>query len=198
MPVVNTNLYQQCELPISDLAYTATIPVPPTELLYNSFTVDGVEGASNEMAADGTTPISFRYTVPAGKVAIPGRVIFEIMDQIIQFEFFAGLGVELTNGILICIRDVDDTILVDFTHGEPFHATHDFVLLSGGDVTVLQTGLGVDPDFVAVRWTLSRAGYVPYMTAGQSFEILIQDNLAALSHFHAFIQGRVVSEVFDT
>jgi len=193
MPHVNSNLTDAIALPIKDYTYSATIPIPPAEMLYKSFTVDGADQGSIDMAVDGTTPISFRYTVPEGRIALPHRVIFALMDINIQYEFFAGLGAVLANGIQIRLLDTDDSVLLDFTNGVPIKSTHEFVVLAGGDVNILQTSLGVDPDMVGIRWTLDKTGYVPYLTAGQSFEILISDNLAAVDHLHAFVQGRVVS-----
>lgn len=194
MPLSNKNLVEQIELPIRDMAFTAVLPIPAAEMLYKSFTVDGAEGGGIDMNINGSsTPVSFRYVVPAGKVAFPHRVVFALGDQNIEYMNFAGLGAQLTNGIEIRLLDTDDTVLTDFTNGTPITATREFVMLAGGDVNVLQTGVGQDPDFVAIRWTLSKAGYVPYLKAGQSFEILIQDDLLLVENLRAFVQGRVVS-----
>lgn len=194
MPLVNLDLAQHIELPLKNVGHSTLTPIPPTDLLFKGFTVDGAPGGSVDMNVNGSvTPVSFRYTVPAGKIALPFRVVFALADVNIEYLKFAGLGLVLTNGIHVHILDTDDSVLLDFTNGTPIKSTHEFTVLAGGDVNILQTGLGQDPDFVAVRWTLGNTGYVPYLKAGQSFEILINDDLLLVDHLHAFVQGRVVS-----
>jgi hypothetical protein len=160
-------------------------PVPPGEALYEFFRTSA---NAYDMA---TTAGSYRITCPAGKMLLPSRVLWTLEDVNITYFDFAGLGAALTNGILVRIADSGDNVLLDFLDGVPIKTTADFARLAGGDIGKVVTSAGVDPDLVVARWSLFKAGFVPWMVEGDYFEIKTQDTLSNLDVFHAVIQGRV-------
>ena len=176
--------------PDFDRVWSSPQPSPPNELLFAHLTLNG-DGSTIDMAVDGTTPKKFRYVCPADKVALITRVLMHLHDIDIQYEYFAGLGVALTNGLTIKIHDADDTVLKDFTNDHPFKHTAQFSMLAGPDIPILSSAVGNDPDVLAMRWTLAKSGFSPLLTAGQYFEVVVQDDLQGLSHFEWIIHGRV-------
>jgi hypothetical protein len=174
-----------------DMVYTSPIAIPPTEILVKNLA--NIVGGHHDLNVDGSsTPQSFRYTVPAGKVFIWSRSVIHISDTNVEYHNFAGLGTTLTNGIGVYIKDTNDAILTNFMNGEMLNATVQFAHLAASDFERVQSGIGVDPDLLVLRWSLSKSGFVPYLTAGQYVEFLIQDDLTGLDEFHVVVQGRLV------
>ena len=178
--------------PDFDREFTAPQPCPASELYFRMFTLNGA-GADTDMAVNGTTPKSFRVTAEAGKRVLIQRINFTFADVNVEYQFFAGFGAALSNGITIKIFNAADVEQVDFFDAAgSLKVTGDFSLLAGPDVPILKSGIGGDPDFLAIRWTLAKTGYVPILEAGDYMEIKIQDDLTGLSHFECMAHGRIV------
>ena len=144
------------------------------------------------MLVDGSsTPVGFRYTVPENKIGIISRVMTHIVDAGMTWTEFAGITA-LINGLAVKAFDVDDSLLIDFLDGRTIQDNTDWVHLAGLD-GILRTSVG--PDLFAVRWTLAKTGYAPYLLEGQYFEVLVQDDLSTgIDRFEMIIQGREVQE----
>lgn len=175
----------------AEVGLTSILQVPLDNLLYKNFR--RTDDQSRTLAVDGTGvgggPFDFRVTAPARKIYIIYRVIFQITDQDIAYEHFAGLGLVLANGIGVTGHDSDDTELIDFMDGQPLDATREFAHLAGIDFKKTQSGIGQDPDVVAVRWSIFKAGAVPRLTPGQYLQLKVQDDLSDIVLFNAIVQG---------
>jgi hypothetical protein len=166
-------------------SFTSPQIVPPGEMVYALFRT-GAD--AYDMA---TTAGEYRYTVPAGKIFLPSRVLWVVTDVNITYHEFAGLGAALTNGITVKMYDAGDNLLLDCLDGVPIKTTADFARIAGGDIGKVVTSAGVDPDTVVVRWSLFKTGFVPYLLEGEYFEIKTQDDMSGLDVFEAVVQGRL-------
>jgi hypothetical protein len=171
--------------------FSADQPIPPEEYLLGHLTLNG-DGSTFNMAVDGTTPKNFTYTVPDGKVCVVRRAIFICVDASMQYSNWFGFGSTLTNGCRLQFSH-DGSTFFDFID-HPLQKTYDFIDLAGGDVNILQSGVGPEDDVMAIRWTLGRAGYVPLFREGAVLRMRIEDNLTAMTDFQIVIQGRVCDE----
>lgn len=149
------------------------------------FIFSGVKnGAAIEMNVNGSsTPVSYRYTVPADNRVYLYRVNFIMLDASITAAKFGGVA-SLTTGITIKLKNSSDALLLDFLDGQTIQNNTEFGLLAGVDVNI-----GPGTDSLGVRWTINNAGGSLYMESGDYLEILIQDNLTGLTSFQAMLQG---------
>ena len=173
--------------PFVDRVFTSPQIVPVQEMLFRSLRDSA---GSSDLRVDGSvTPVSFRYTVPTGKIAIISRMLTHIVDSGMQWQEFAGITA-LTNGLTIKALDVDDSVLLDFIDGNTIQNNGDWSHVAGSD-EVLQLSAG--PDLLAIRWSLFKTGFVPFLEEGQSFEVLVQDDLSTgIDVLSILIQGREV------
>lgn len=158
---------------------------PPEKFIYSMLRDD----ASFEMAVNGSlgSPVIFEYVAP--EPVLMSRINLQINDILPTADKFGGIAA-LTNGVLIQIRDTDDTTLIDFSDNIGIKANHDFVLLAGIDVDIVSGG-GVG--LVAVRFTVSKAGNLLRLETGQKFVLVVRDNLTGLDSFEAMVQGVTVA-----
>jgi hypothetical protein len=162
----------------------------PGESLFTHFTLDGA-GVSNDMAVNGASVAqSFRYIVPTAKVARIARICGHMIHLTGAWapNTFGSLS-ELANGCIVRAVDSDDSVLEDFTDGDPITSNAEWSDLLGPDAFV-----DIDKaKMIPFRWTLTQAYTEPLiLTAGQYMEILIQDNLSAIDEWHLMIQGKLV------
>ncbi len=146
--------------------------------------------SSAEMNVLGTlgTPVPFSYVVPADFRAVFTRLTVELLDATVDPGIFGGIGV-LANGLEITTRTAADAEIVDYTDGLNIRRNGDWALLAGID-SEPDTAVGPNPDLWSVRWTFSKSFTEPMeLTAGQSFRILVQDDLTTLDLFHCMLQG---------
>ena len=136
------------------------------------------------------TPGKFRVVCPAGRKLAVVRINFSMVDGAMGYGKFGGVTA-LSNGLLIQAIGADnETVLVDFTDGEPIHTNEDFSLLAGVDAFAHPTA---GDDFMPIRWTL-HSGVIGacLLTEGQSIQIHVRDALNSLTTFQAMLQGRLI------
>ncbi len=143
-----------------------------------------LDTAAIDMAVDGGTPVTYKYTVPADKVLYLKRGFLVIEDGNVAFipGNFGALGAALTNGVSVGVtpsggprveienwktnRQVRDTM---FDFDQQFKS---------------------DGAYVG-RWTFAKdlnfAGMV--LGAGDIFDFVIQDNLSTLDYFSFRLKG---------
>jgi hypothetical protein len=131
-------------------------------------------GGSIEMAVDGSTPVEFRYTVPANTTVVLYRCNIIIRDLgITPFRF--GALTALTNGLKIEIFNAADALLKSFTVDATIKNNAEFGNLAGVDTTI---DSGAGGDALYVRWTIANSGAAVKLTAGQYFQVTVQDNIS--------------------
>ncbi len=152
------------------------------------FTFARNEADSLEMNVDGTTPVNFDVS-PDGDCEI-ARIMFQLQNSNIHPDTFAGLSA-LSNGVKVQCVEADGTLVTDFLDGLTLKSDIDFGLLAGVDTPIL-AGVGNGDDILHVRWTLRRAtaGKSLELTGGRILRFTVQDNLAALTQFRIFAQGK--------
>lgn len=144
---------------------------------------------SDDMNVDGSiTPVTFSYTVPADRIFELWRINWHIIDESIRADGFGGLTV-LTNGMLLRIVKANEDVELDFTDGAPIKRHSEFSHLAGIDLFPDTTGVGQAEDALSIRWTIARAGRTMLLTAGQSIEFVVRDDIDGLTHFQAMVQG---------
>jgi hypothetical protein len=182
----NRNLAQHLRVSLAR-TFTAHQLIPPEELWFSHFSLNGA-GEAHDMNVDGSvTPQLFLCVVPEGKVLLASVVGFHMIDAGITPQGFGGLS-ELTNGLLFHIHDVGGAVIAPIIDAVPIKRTLDFAHFGLGD---LRIGGGAD-HMTAKLDFLSSVGYVIYMTAGQYFAVHVRDNLTGLMHFEALVTGRLV------
>jgi hypothetical protein len=143
-----------------------------------------LNGASNDMAVDGTTPVDFSYTVPAGKILRLSRIMIYLQSAgAMSSEKFGDL-VALSNGVSII---VDGSTLVTWKDNIDILTT---MFDAPG-----YANLGKETRTLGGRWTLSKeTGDQVDVHAGKQVIARVSDNLSTLDHFRMTIGGRLVSE----
>ncbi len=146
---------------------------------------------SPDMNINGSsTPVVFRYTVPAGWSALIHRLNFVMIDNAaMNGHEFGGIGGGLTNGLLIRLENPDNSERRDLLDGVTIKRNGDFATFAGVDVVHAGGNRGL-----GIRWTWSKAtGGVPILLrSGQSVAIEVQDDIRGLLRFNAGVQGLLV------
>ena len=142
-----------------------------------------LDGSTIDMNVDGSsTPVDYKYTVPAGKSLTLERILF-YMDDATAFSptTFGGISA-LTNGVDVIIAG---STIVNWKENEDIVCTcFDFVGYPN---------FGKESSSGAGRWTMRRSFGEPLIVrAGEEVIFRISDNLTGLTHFRAHIQGRLV------
>tara|TARA_R110000824_G_scaffold143199_11_gene310797 strand:- start:304 stop:834 length:531 start_codon:yes stop_codon:yes gene_type:complete len=164
------------------LGTTAAYPFLPEKFVF-SFLKDD---STIEMNVNGaSTPVSYKYTAPAGKRVYVYRVNMMMLDASVTASKFGGVA-SLTTGITVKVKNSADTELLDFLDGQTIQNNTEFGLLAGTDINV-----GSGADGVNIRWTLASAGGSLILESGDYLEVLVQDNLTGLTSFQAMLQGIV-------
>jgi hypothetical protein len=144
------------------------------------------DGSTVEANVNGSSAAAtYKYTVAAGDLLELERMLIYIKDFGKFDADLYGNGAILTNGILITIERADGSS-VDLVDGEPVKTNAHWAALCH-DLVFHDTGTG---DVVATaRWTFARAGGPLVLEAGDSIEVVIQDNLTVLTGHRFQIQG---------
>lgn len=144
------------------------------------------DGASSDMAVDGTTPVEFDYQVPAGERFDLERINIVITDTNITNDKFGGITA-LTNGLTVEVIESDGTTLAfDFTADKKIRTNTDFAFFAGSDTEIFGSGL---VDAVLVRWTISKAGAPLRLDRQQYLRVTVSDNLTGLTSMGIMVQG---------
>ena len=147
-----------------------------------------LNGGSNDMGIDGTTPVSFTYTPPSGKDLILGRVmIYYSAASAFSEEKFAN-QTALANGVEMNLGGV--TI-------ETWKDNID-VITAMFDLNNVGKTFTKEDKSLAGRWSFYKVSGNTHgmdIINGQTVEIKIQDNLSNLTYFRAKIQGLLMDAV---
>lgn len=150
-------------------------------LFYNQhewLTVFLRNAGSREMAVVGDpTPVVFKHVIPSGfDCLVHGITMVMVGALAMRADQFGSKGGELTNGILLDMRDPDGVIIRDFLDGETIVRNGDFSLFSGEDTNILggERGISVHWD-----WSDNLDGSFILMPSGYSFNATIQDDLTS-------------------
>jgi hypothetical protein len=145
-----------------------------------------LNGANEDMSVDGSTPVEFSYTVPAGKEAKLTRGFVTIEDGATEFSpgDFGAISGALSNGVEVSITPSGGAkvVLETWTTNREIRNTmFDF------DNEFRTAGAYVG------RWTfgkdLGNSGIS--LTAGDKFSILVQDNISALTYFSFRLKANI-------
>lgn len=146
-----------------------------------------LDSAAVDMAVDGSTPVEYSYTVPAGKKVKFTRGFITIEDGVSAFlpGNFGALSA-LTNGLQVSITpDGGSEVVLELwkTNREIRNSMFDF------DQQFKSDGAYVG------RWTFSKdlhnGGFS--LNAGDKFSIIVQDNLTGLDHLSFRVKGNIES-----
>ena len=145
---------------------------------------------SEDMTVNGSiTAVVFEYQVPSGKMAEVYSFHVDIVDTAVNWDEFAGLGGDLTNGVKMEVIDKDgSTVLLDFTDGSNVKSNTHWSHFAG--VTVLQPGTGDDALHARGHFK-EQCGSPVVLSEGQYFRVTIQDNLTGVTHFECMIHGMI-------
>lgn len=169
--------------------FSSPQPVPAAELLVSALSEAGA-GENYDMNVDGSlAEVQFRYTVPAGKVALIQCVRFVISDNGIQPDEFGGLGGPLTNGCLFHVHNPDDSHALEIVDALPIKTNMELARLGE-----LQERIGgTATDTLQVCWLPEESsGYVPILTEGMYLAFHVRDDLTGLFFFQAIVGGRII------
>lgn len=182
----NLNFAQDLE-PRLDRSFVSPQPVPASDLKFHAVKTPG---GSPNLAVAGSlgSPVACRYTVPGrGKAYMLLRARFVIRSTTLRPDRLIPTAA-LANGILISIRDAQDNVV--FGQAVPFRTFADLLTLAGGEVTIWSSFFG--GSVFAFEWPVDQLGIVPLLAPGESFEVLIRDDLTTLTDFKVVITGRMV------
>lgn len=145
-------------------------------------------GGSREMNVNGSsTAVNFDYVVPANDEAYIARCNILMLDATPIPTEFGGVAA-LSNGILIQVLDDGGSVLKGFNDDDPIIDNNEFNGLAGTDVEYVN---GTGDDSVITRWTLQRhsGGPLLRLRAGETFRVIVRDDLTGITRFRWAIQG---------
>jgi hypothetical protein len=161
----------------------------PQSALYQLFSTEGHGGGTTSWVGAANT---YKILAPPDTelVLIRMNVYLEDNGQFRGDRY--GSTAALSTGIKIKVLDADGTtVLKDYTDGWAIKKIGHWGLLAGVDVhgTDYTTGNNT----WLVRWTMAKAGQEVSLFPGQSFQVIVADNLgvggAALEEHFAQMQG---------
>lgn len=170
--------------------YTLTLDSP----LEYAFTTGGIVSLTEHDAAiDGSgTPVAYHITPPAGVEWDVVRVMFYIEDSTAMDDGLFGGAAALTNGIVLRLKDgIYHNIFNAKTNGEFAQRAYDRSYISkppagtGHSMVVRRTFGGQSKNGVTIRLDGD---------SGDDLELIVQDDLTVLDHFHILAQGHVVTD----
>ena len=150
----------------------------------NYFSEYVTDGATIDMAVNGTTPVVYSYTVLPNTEVTINRGFFVIEDGAVAFNpgNFAALGASLSNGVEISITHLGSSkiVLENWkTNRQVRDTMFDF------DQTFKTDGVYTG------RWSFTKdlisRGFI--LNEGDKFEIKIQDNLSGLDYMSFKLKG---------
>lgn len=167
-------------IPVSIAATVATSTVVEIDpaLVINEYVLNG---GSNDMGIDGTTPVTFSYAPPSGKNLRANRAIMYMESSGAMDSTKFGDLTALTNGVQI---KADSEVLANWQDNVD-------ILTNMFDLTPAGETFGKLTRTLVGRWTFTKdtSGLGLLVPDGQSFDMVIRDNLAALLIFRMKIKG---------
>lgn len=154
----------------------------------NEFIYEFIENDAGVQAMAQVTGTEFHFK--PGPPSVLHLANFYLQDFDIRPECFGGIA-ELTNGLIITVKNAEGTVLQDFgTVASPITKHNHFGYLGGVDLQIFG-GPGSD-DVVLIQWhfddTTGQDAGLPIPSNG-SFNVLIQDDLSDLTEFRCQVQG---------
>lgn len=164
-------------------------PVPTP--IYRYLDVNG-DGSGNENVNGNYSSAEeiFYIQPPAGQVFRIERMIVNLRDGSgFRADKYGKINNGLVNGIELRIQNDEGTV-VNLTNGINIKTNGDWAGVCY-DATLYKEGSG--DDYLAVRWTFSRAGY-PLRLVGDNnerLELVVNDDLSDLTHHYFQVQGYI-------
>ena len=140
-------------------------------------------GAYN-LNANYATPTAFSVTVPAGETYNLARMLVFIEDNPGMDIQRYGNITALTNGVSFTATIGGETIVFD--GGVPVKTNGGYKALCY-DAQIDDTGAG--NDVFGARWTFTNYGGPLVLAEGDSFEVILEDNLTGLTTHSFFVEG---------
>jgi hypothetical protein len=146
----------------------------PENAIYQLLSTDGHGGGTTSWVGAANT---YKILAPPDTELVLVRLNVYLEDNG-QFRGDRyGSTAALSTGITIKIFDTDGTtVLQNFTNGFAIKKIGHWALLSGVDVE--GTNYTTGNNTWLVRWTLAKAGQEISLFPGQSFQVIVADNLA--------------------
>ena len=145
------------------------------------------DGAETNMAVNGSvTPVKYRYTVPANKQVFLHEMRIFGTDGKYNPQTFFGETI-LTNGVLARFIDENDAVTFDLTAGVPVRLTSQFAIQ--GDMQIVHDQIGTN-DLAIFSWKTQPGDFI-HLHAGESVEMVIQDDLSPLTILIAAVRGLI-------
>lgn len=150
-------------------------------LAANHVTEYVLNGGSNDMAVDGTTPVTFSYTPPAGKDFKLHRMMLYLETSTAMDSIEFGNISVLSNGVQINVAGENLTTWKDNID----------MLADMFDLDQAGEAFGKVTRTLSGRWTFAKdvTGKALLIPDGQSFDVVIRDNLSTLSIFRLKVKG---------
>ena len=145
------------------------------------------------MALDGLDPTkAFDYVVPLTDM-------FELVRITLESENNAKADIDgfftravLANGCLIQVLDINGNVIQRFgTDDHPIKDTAGWGILSGVDSVSDSTG---GESRHNVRWTVANAGASMKIMPGNTFRVIVRDDLSGIGSMHMMLQGLMHKE----
>jgi len=160
-------------------------------------TDDGLVGDGSNMNAnvDGSTPVPFYAGPPAGKDWLIWRMLVMIKDNAnITADNYGGIDILTAgNGVTLKVREgPTGKEILDLTDNHAIKSNAEWGVFC---YDIAPHTFGSGDNYVLVRWTFAKAGEPLRLSSVRSEKLvlLVQDNLAALTGHHFFIEGQEVN-----
>jgi hypothetical protein len=143
---------------------------------------------SPEMNVDGSTPVLFKWQVPATRTFNLARFNWVFTDTGMRNGQFGGMVGPLTNGLQLGVWDSSDTLIKDFTNGENIKANEEFAALAGVDNVI---SFSAGDDAIPIRFSVDKAasGKPAEIPGGFYVGCWVNDDIDAIEKLRCMVQG---------
>ena len=167
--------------------------VPPGNFLFEPLTLNGavLAGTNGDMEAIlGTllAPVVYEWKVQPGTRIDLFHFHIVLIDATVEAVDFGAISA-LPNGLLVQVVD-DAGVIHDLTAGRTVKRNADWGLLAAGGIS---EGKGSGDDSLTIDWEVHGEDDIS-LHGGGKVQIIVRDNLTALTSFQCDIQARKYTE----
>ena len=160
----------------------------PADQLFRYLDTNGDGTGMKDATGDYSSAATYFYIeAPQNETYVLNRMIVKIRGSTggLSADGYGNIAA-LTNGILVHVRNAAGSVILDLTDGLAVKLNADWNRLCF-DAEPVTYGAG--DNFVIVRWTFANSGSPIVLSPGQSFGLLMNDNLSSLNGHFFHVQG---------
>jgi len=166
----------------------APFSLGPADMIYRYLDTVGDGSGTTDAIGNYATATAFKITPPSDRIFVLSRMIVQVVDNGNFDADKYGNNVTLTNGLLMCVRDSNEGILLDLCDNQAIKTNAGWAAVCYDS---REDAYGTGNSYLSVRWTFSKSGAGIRIdgTQGQDFAVILEDNFSTLIKHVFMVQG---------